>query len=61
MGQTVCTEIIVCTIPLLMQLKGVKECTEWLALEFLIETTWQQHLILLFHLLSFSLFYLEQM
>lgn len=39
LGQTVCAEIIVCTIPLLVQLKGVEEWTEWLALEFLIETT----------------------
>lgn len=32
--QTVCREIIVCTTPLLLQLKGVKEWIEWLALEF---------------------------
>lgn len=48
LGQTVCTEIIVCKIALLVQLKGVKGCTEWLALEFLIETTWQQHLFFCF-------------
>lgn len=56
LGTTVCREIIVCTTPLLVQMKGAKEWIEWLALEFLIETTWQQHLFCFFTCFLFPSF-----
>lgn len=58
--KTVHTEIITCTITLLVQLKGVKELIKWLALQFLFEITWQLQLLWLLHLLSCSFVYLEE-